>query len=93
MQLPSTQSSTNEPWKQRYKPTTELKIGPQRRKRMPAGRHLDAVKTVPEQPKIPLKLSEQLTAHPKNGEQVKAQSQSQAAEQPKAKVLGEIQVK
>lgn len=81
MQLPSTQSSSNEPQNRWYKPTHELNIGPQRRKRMPAGRHLDAIKNVPEQPKIPLKLSEQLKAHSKDAEQLKAQSQTQPAEQ------------
>lgn len=96
MQLPSTQTRPIDPRKQWCKPTNEPKIGPQRRKRMPAGRHLDAIKTVPEQPNIPVKISEQLEAHTKNAEQLNAQSQppqAQAAAQSKAKVPGEIHVK
>jgi len=93
MQPPSTQSNSNDSRKQWYKPTTELKIGPQRRKRMPAGRHLDAIRTVPEQAKVPTKISEQFKARSQDVEQVKAQSQVQVAEQPKARAQGEIQVK
>ncbi len=96
MQMPSTQTRPIDPRKQWCKPTNEPKIGPQRRKRMPAGRHLDAIKTVPEQPTIPVKISEHLKAHTKDAEQMKAQPQppqAQAAAQSKAKVPGEIHVK
>lgn len=53
---------------------------------MPAGRHLDAIKTVPEQPKLPSKITEQFKTHLKDLEQAKAQSL--VAEQTKTKVQG-----
>ena len=72
-------------------PTTEIEIGPQRRKRMPAGRHLDAVTTVVEPPKAPLKISEQLQAQLKNPE--RPASQPKSSEQSSKGLQGEIQVK
>ena len=58
---------------------------------MPAGRHLDAIKHVPELPKAPLRISEQLQAHLKNPEPAKLQSKG--TEQSKTGLKGEIQVK
>ncbi|KAL6717216.1 hypothetical protein ACLMJK_005131 [Lecanora helva] len=64
----------SEPLKQTHAPINEIEIGPQRRKRMPAGRHLDAVKTVLEPPKTPLKFSEQLQTQVKAPEVPNTQS-------------------
>ena len=90
---PSSTMTSNfvEPMKQWHKSANELEIGPQRRKRMPAGRHLDAVKTAPEPPQLPLSISEQLQAQLKNSE--RSNSQSKSTEQSKPGLKGEIQVK
>lgn len=84
-------TSTENGTKQWYKPSSDIKIGPQRRKRMPAGRHLDVVRTVPEQPKAPLRISDQLKAQLKDPEPAK--THPNVPEQPKAELQGEIQVK
>lgn len=86
VKMPAIKPTSTEALKPYREPATEPKIGPQRRKRMPAGRHLDAIKTVPEQPKLPTKITEQFNTHLKDLEQAK--SQSLVAEQTKTKVQG-----
>ena len=59
---------------------------------MPAGRHLDAGRTVAEEPKSPsFRIPEQLQAQLKKPDLPKQQSRS--SDHPKTELQGEIQVK
>ena len=90
------QSTMTASLNQSMDPKSEVEFGPQRRKRMPAGRHLDAVKPVSkpasEPPKAPLRISEQLQAQLKNPELPKLQSKG-SEQTDKGGLKGEIQVK